>query len=185
MSDCTPSCTAFLPPVTTTCPASGGGDPFWIPAWGPGDEPVPGAWRPGKPGGPAGATQSTIRAAEAQPWYKNSCIMSALGKGALTVGIDALGLIPEGGGVSRIVGHQFGYRGIVADRIGKNFLEAADRSTGFLATAGGLAHTVDAESLIDGGLYVAGWFPGLGQGAAIASILFHGYTTIKAVRECD
>ena len=48
------------------------------------------------------------------PWYKNSCITDALGKGALSIGVDAIGLIPEGGGaktVARGIGHWAGYRG--------------------------------------------------------------------------
>jgi hypothetical protein len=29
------------------------------------------------------------------PWYHNSCVTSALGKGALSAGVDAIGLIPD------------------------------------------------------------------------------------------
>jgi hypothetical protein len=39
---------------------------------------------------------ATISAAPSQPWYKNPCVTSALGSGAVNAGIDAIGLLPEG-----------------------------------------------------------------------------------------
>jgi RHS repeat-associated protein len=38
--------------------------------------------------------------APATPWYKNPCVQNALLKGAATAGLDAIGLIPEGGAVA-------------------------------------------------------------------------------------
>jgi hypothetical protein len=110
--------------------------------------------------------------------------LSALGKGALSVGVDALGLLPEGGGLSRVIGHQFGYRGIVADQIGRNYVEAAEKSAGGLLTAGAVVE-LNVESVAEGVLYTAGWIPGVGQVAAVASIGFHLFTTIKEVGECN
>ncbi len=57
-------------------------------------------------------------------WYHNPCITSALDKGALEVGVDSIGLIPEAGGVARIIGHQAGYVGVVADQFGAKFIDA-------------------------------------------------------------
>ncbi len=42
----------------------------------------------------------TISAAPPTPWYKNPCVTKAIAKGALSTGIDAIGLIPGGGAVS-------------------------------------------------------------------------------------
>ncbi len=67
-------------------------------------------------------TVATISAAP-MPWYKNSCITTALGNAALKVGIDAIGLIPEAGGVAREIGHQFLYRGAVADQFGARVIK--------------------------------------------------------------
>lgn len=38
------------------------------------------------------------------PWYKNTCVTSALKSGAINAGIDAIGFLPEAGGVARVVG---------------------------------------------------------------------------------
>ena len=49
------------------------------------------------------------------PLCKKSCLTDALGTGALKVGIDSRGLIPEGGGagtIARTIGDFNGYRGI-------------------------------------------------------------------------
>ena len=40
------------------------------------------------------------------PWYQNTCITSALGQGALSVGIDALSFLPKAGGIARVIDHQ-------------------------------------------------------------------------------
>jgi RHS repeat-associated protein len=56
-------------------------------------------------GSPANNFPTTIGAGGGEgrqrtPWYKNSCIQHALAKGAATAGLDAIGLIPEGGAVA-------------------------------------------------------------------------------------
>ena len=43
---------------------------------------------------------------------KKACIEKALGKGALSGGIDSIGLIPEAGGIARIIGHGSGFVGV-------------------------------------------------------------------------
>ena len=65
-----------------------------------------------------------IGAAFCLPWYKNSCITSALGAGAVSAGIDAIGLIPEAGGLARMIGHGAGYVGVVADQLGSRVVGA-------------------------------------------------------------
>lgn len=42
----------------------------------------------------------SIAANNKTPWYKNPCIQKALAKGAATAGLDAIGLLPEGGAVA-------------------------------------------------------------------------------------
>jgi hypothetical protein len=37
------------------------------------------------------------------PWYKNACVQDALKTGAINARIDAIGFIPEAGGIARIV----------------------------------------------------------------------------------
>src|SRR6185437_12110841 len=92
------------------------------------------------------------------PWYKNSCITSALGPGAVSVGLDSIGLIPVAGGASslaRAFGHQAGYVGVVADHLRGNVINAVQKTAG---TAQGLSGLFDAspQGLISDGLTVAG-----------------------------
>jgi RHS repeat-associated protein len=47
-----------------------------------------------------GGAGPAISAGTGTPWYKNPCIQKALAKGAATAGLDAIGLLPEGGAVS-------------------------------------------------------------------------------------
>src|SRR5258708_1825655 len=70
------------------------------------------------------------------PWYK-TCTAKAVGSGLLHVGIDAIGLIPEGGLVSRAVGNYAGYRGIVATQQGTKALQAGKLGTGIGSTGVG------------------------------------------------
>jgi hypothetical protein len=101
----------------------------------------------------------------------------------LSAGIDAIGLIPEAGGIARLIGHQAGYVGVVADQLGSRVVGAVDASTGTVNGLAGLGDT-SPEGLLSTGLTVAGFIPGLGQGAAIGSILIDTYKTAKAIRKC-
>ncbi len=134
--------------------------------------------------GPAANNGLNISAAPSLPWYKNSCITGALASGALSAGIDAIGLIPEAGGVARIIGHQAGYVGVVADQAGSSVIKAFGASTG---TVNGLAGLGDAsaEGLVSTGLTVAGFIPGLGQLAAGASIVNDAIKTGIAISKCQ
>jgi RHS repeat-associated protein len=142
--------------------------------------PTAGAGQTG--GGASGATMSS-GPSSATPWYKNSCITNALGSGALNVGIDAIGLIPEAGGISRMIGHGGGYRGIVADQTGYRVVNALGKSTGFVSGLGGLLDT-SPEGLISTGLAVAGFIPVAGQVASGLSVAFDIYKTAKAISQC-
>jgi hypothetical protein len=119
----------------------------------------------------------------AAPWYKNTCVTNALEAGALSVGIDSIGLIPEAGGIARIIGHGAGYRGIVADQAGYRVVNAFGKST---STASGLNGLFDTspQALISTGLTVAGFIPGLGQLAAGASIVNDAIKTGIAISKC-
>ena len=117
------------------------------------------------------------------PWYKNSCVTSALGEGALSVGVDAIGLIPEGGGaktVARSLGNWVGYRGIVADQFGKAAIQQVKGGADTLSLTQGLG----GQDWISTGLSVAGFVPVLGQFAAGASIIYDGYKTWKKIKAC-
>lgn len=124
-----------------------------------------------------------IAPSNATPWYKNSCVTSALGAGALSVGIDSIGLIPEAGGIARMIGHGAGYRGIVADRAGYSVVNALGKSTSTVSGLNGLFDT-SPQGLISDGLTVAGFIPGLGQLAAGASIVNDAIKTGIAISKC-
>lgn len=90
------------------------------------------------------------------PWYQNSCITSALGKGALSVGVDSIGLIPEAGGVARMIGNQAGYAGVVADQFGANVLNAVGHTGTTIQGLNGLTDT-SPTGLLSTGFTVAGF----------------------------
>ena len=117
------------------------------------------------------------------PWYRNSCITSALGKGALSAGIDAIGLIPEAGGISRMIGHGAGYVGVVADRAGYSVVNAVGKSTSTVEGLNGLFDT-SPTGLLSDGLTVVGFIPGLGQIAAGAEIVVDVAKTGMAIAKC-
>lgn len=117
------------------------------------------------------------------PWYKNDCIKDALGDLALHGGIDAVGLIPEAGGIARVIGHQAGYVGVVADHVGFKVVDAFGKST---STVSGLAGLTDTSptGLLSTGLTIAGFIPGLGQVSAAGSLIVDIYKTGKAIGQC-
>ncbi|MGC1783101.1 MAG: hypothetical protein WA708_11320 [Acidobacteriaceae bacterium] len=117
------------------------------------------------------------------PWYHNSCITSALGKGALSIGVDSIGLIPEAGGVARIIGHQAGYVGVVADQFGANILNAVGHTGATVQGLNGLTDT-SGSGLLSTGLTIAGFIPGLNDAAAVGSIGLDLFKTVEAIRQC-
>jgi hypothetical protein len=131
----------------------------------------------------AASDAATISTAPATPWYKNSCITSALGNAALHVGIDAIGLIPEAGGIARVIGHQAGYVGVVADHAGFKVVDAFGKSTGAVSGLAGLGDT-SPEGLVSTGLTAAGFIPGAGQIAAGLSVGWDIFRAVKEIRHC-
>jgi len=129
------------------------------------------------------------------PWYKNSCIVRALGTGVLNISIDSIGLIPEAEGVTKVfentVGYQIarragnaaGYRGIVATRYGA---KAVAQGKGALGAIGGAFGLSDAspQGRISTALTVVGFVPGLGTLAAGASIVNDLIHTGRDIAEC-
>ena len=94
-----------------------------------------------------------------------------------------LGLIPEGGLVSRAVGRFAGYRGIVATQQGTKAIQAAKTGTG-VANTGVNSNDTSTTGLISTGLGIAGFIPGLGQAASVFSIGVDVYSGVRDVRSC-
>lgn len=117
-------------------------------------------------------------------WYQNPCITGALGKGAASTAFDAIGLIPEGGGFARMIGHGAGYVGAVADQAGSSVVKAVGASAGTIRGINGIFDT-SPQGLVSDGLTVAGFVPGLGQGAAVLSMVNDAIKTGMAVAQCQ
>jgi hypothetical protein len=104
------------------------------------------------------------------PWYNNPCVTNNLLKGAGSTALDSLGLIGPAGGVARFLGHQAGYRGIVADQYGSKVVGAASKawsgaSFSASAVAGALFDTPeDAASTVT---LLTGLVPFLSQASAV------------------
>jgi RHS repeat-associated protein len=133
----------------------------------------------------ASATETSFEATMyTTPWYENSCITGDLESGLLKVGIDATGLIPEGGGASTIarkIGNFNGYRGIVADNFGKAAIEQLHGAKDTFNLTQGLGE----GDVLEAGLAVVGFIPGLGQAAAIGEIAMDIYNTTKEIGKCQ
>jgi hypothetical protein len=120
---------------------------------------------------------------QAQPWYKNACVQNALKSGAKSVGIDALGFLPEAGGVARVVGHQAGYVGKVADNLGKNMLTAGTKTTGFLNGATGFSSS-DWTTWVSAGITAADFVPVLSDFTTPAAIIWDAGVAAYKVYQC-
>ncbi len=117
------------------------------------------------------------------PWYKNSCITGALKSGAISVGIDALGFLPEAGGVARVVGHQAGYVGKVADNLGKNMLTAGTKTTGVLSSATGFSSS-DWTTWVSAGITAADFVPVLSDFTTPAAMIWDGGIAAYKAYQC-
>jgi RHS repeat-associated protein len=119
-----------------------------------------------------GTTQQT-------PWYQ-TCTAKALAKGLASAGVDAIGLLPEGGLVkvaekgiekaaARQIGNFAGYRGIVADQLGTKIVEGVKNQYSVLHTyseSGDISYTGLASTTLgvaDIVADVAGAVPVVGQ----------------------
>lgn len=127
---------------------------------------------------------------------RNPCVHDALRSGGLTIGIDAVGLIPVLGGftklgkiaegaraVWRVVGHQFGYVGAVADLQGKTLLQGASGISGLLVSAPAMTQG-DKSAMLSGALGLAGFVPALSDVVAAGQTTMDIGITIKAVHDC-
>ena len=99
------------------------------------------------------------------------------------VGIDAIGLIPEAGGIARVIGHQFGYVGVVADQAGFRVVFAFGKSGSTGGDIEGLGDT-SPEGLVSTGLTIAGFMPGAGQVVAGLSIGWDIFGATRAIAQC-
>lgn len=117
------------------------------------------------------------------PWHRNSSIVGALKTGAVSLTIDAIGLIPEAGGVARIVGHQAGYVGKVADQFGSKAIKAVGQSTSAVNGAANVSG-ISFDGVVSTSLTVAGFILGANDVAAIISTGWDGYRVIKAIAQC-
>jgi RHS repeat-associated protein len=131
------------------------------------------------------------------PWYK-TCTATAIGNGLLHVGIDAIGLIPEGSVVARPLGNYFKYRGIVADQFGAKAIRAVKMGAGVGSTGVGAddvgadgsfsAMVADAQALSGAGGIVAtlaGATPFVGQAISVASMGLDALSAGIAVSKCN
>jgi RHS repeat-associated protein len=126
-------------------------------------------------------------------WYK-TCTARAIGNGLLHVGIDAIGLIPEGGIVSKAVGKVVfdgGYRGAVAAQQATKVIQGIKMGTGIGSTGVG-SDDASTTGLISTGLgaagivsTLAGATPVIGQVLSGLSILSDVYSAGKAIANCN
>jgi len=118
------------------------------------------------------------------PWYKNPCITSALRTGPLNIGIDAIGLIPEAGGIVRVFGHQAGYVGVVADQLGTKVIKKAIGGTASAVNGDANVWDISFDGAVSTSLTVAGFIPVVNDFAAVLSVGWNICRTGKAVVNC-
>ena len=102
----------------------------------------------------------------------------------MSLGIDAIGLIPEAGGIARIIGHGAGYRGIVADRAGYKIIDRIEKTGGGILGLNGLDDTA-TEGIVSTGLAISGFVPGWGTAVSAISLGWDLFKTAKAIGKCD
>ncbi len=119
----------------------------------------------------------SISAAPSQRWYRNPCVTGALAKGAASAGIDAIGLLPEGGAVAKAFSLFHGAAGVSN---GIKIVQRVKAGTGIVSTTSPL----NDGSAMSTFLGVVGFIPGAGQLAAGASIVLDAARTGMAVAQC-
>jgi hypothetical protein len=118
---------------------------------------------------------------------RQACIAQAITGGLATTAIDSIGLAAPSG-LARLVGNQAGYRGVVADNLGKKVLGAiSGTSTGLsLATS-----VQSAFSTPEDALYTAASVmsfipvPGMSQATSIVMMGVDVYKTVQQVKKCN
>jgi len=123
------------------------------------------------------------------PWYQNSCITGALEKGALAVGIDAVGVFSPL--LSRGVGNFIGWSGIVATQQGDKALGAFGAAAGITQVGFGLfskssslGNASTALGAAGLGASLLGLSPGVGQAISAVAAAFDVADTLGAVSQC-
>jgi RHS repeat-associated protein len=148
---------------------------------------IPGACNPTQPGnnnsGNGSGNAPANNANNGTPTPKNPCVADALKAGATNVGIDLLGFLPEAGGVARVVGHQAGYVGKVADNLGKNMLTAGTKTTGTLASAIGFSSS-DWTTWVSAGITAADFVPVLSDFTTPVAIAWDAGVAAYKVYQC-
>jgi hypothetical protein len=130
------------------------------------------------------------------PWYQNSCVMSALGKGALSVGLDAIGLLPEGGFVSSAfslwhgaAGISNGTRNLRGIKVAASYVSTAFATSSVSGTNGSYANGLaGTQSALGAGSIVASFAratPVLGQALSGVSIGLDVVGTAMEVAKCE
>jgi hypothetical protein len=145
-------------------------------------------------GGPVVSAGSDLAVNSATPFYKNPCIQKALAKGAVTAGLDAIGLLPEGGAVAAAFSLFHGAAGVSNGTkiLGRVAVGGALISTGVsLSDASGPDGGVASFAGLQTGVNVLGLakslfeaIPIAGQAIAVASVGLDIYGTIRDIRQC-
>jgi RHS repeat-associated protein len=116
----------------------------------------------------------TISAAPPTPWYKNPCIQKALAKGALSAGIDAIGLIPGGGAVSEGLSL---FHGAAAVSNGTAILGRVQLGAGIITTANGASNTSQL-GFAQTALGVGGIVAGVAKAAPVVGQVLSGLSVV-------
>ena len=116
----------------------------------------------------------TISAAPSTPWYKNPCIQKALAKGAVSAGIDAIGLIPGGGAVSEGLSL---FHGAAAVSNGTAILGRVQLGAGIITTANGASNT-SPLGVTQTALGVGGIVAGVAKAAPVVGQVISGLSVV-------
>jgi len=123
------------------------------------------------------------------------CLSDALKENGFQLALDAIGLIPEAEGftkvfentvgyqLARAVGNNAGYRGVVATQYGMKAVAQGKGGVAMINSALGLGDR-SVEGRISTGATLAGFIPGLGTGAAAVSLGVDAYKILKAESAC-
>jgi hypothetical protein len=118
------------------------------------------------------------------PWYKNPCVTSALKTGAINAGVDAIGFIPEAGGIARIIGHQAGHVGAVADKFGSKMVTAVGKTAGVENSAIGF-DSGDWTSWVSAAITVGDFIPVVNEFTTVAALSWDTGVAAYKVYQCQ
>lgn len=132
--------------------------------------------------------------------WDGRCVQAALANNAVSLGLDAVGMIPVAGsvakaggvyraarGVMRLVGSQFGHRGIVAIQQGGLHIRGAVGALGMAAGAGPLADGETRDAALSMGTAAVSLLkasPVVGNFISAGSLLFDVFKTGVAIAKC-